>query len=160
MATLTVADMKDIANQLILNWARQGSARISATKDFTWLTLDTIYLWLTDYCFNSFYQESIHPFVNAVITVLGESGSRAPRLALVNKIRYKANAKFADSQKLMQQISQGIVDHRRANPGVKKDILNVMIRGVDSKTGRPLRGELVIAQMITFLVAGESFHHY
>jgi cytochrome P450/NADPH-cytochrome P450 reductase len=39
----------------------------------------------------------------------------------------------------------------------KKDLLNAMIHGVDPKTGEKLRDELIIAQMITFLIAGQSF---
>jgi cytochrome P450 / NADPH-cytochrome P450 reductase len=123
------ADMKDIANQLILKWARQCTGRISATKDFTRLTLDTIALCSMDYRFNSFYQESMHPFVDAMVNVLAESGSRSARPALVNKMMYRANAKFAEDQKLMQRISQEIVDHRRAHPIMKKDLLNAMIHG-------------------------------
>jgi len=147
--------MKDIANQLILKWARQGNTRISVTEDFTRLTLDTIALCSMDYRFNSFYQESMHPFVDAMVNVLAESGSRSTRPALLNKMMYKANAKFAEDQKLMERISQEIVDHRRAHPVEKKDILNALIYGVDPKTEKTLRDELIIAQMITFLVAGQ-----
>lgn len=62
--------MKDIANQLILRWARQVNARTSATEDFTRLTLDTITLCSMGYHFNSFYQESMHPFVEAMVNIL------------------------------------------------------------------------------------------
>lgn len=97
----------------------------------------------------------MHPFVDAMVNVLAESGSRSTRPALLNKMMYKANAKFAEDQKLMERISQEIVDHRRAHPVEKKDILNALIYGVDPKTGKTLRDELIIAQMITFLVAGQ-----
>jgi cytochrome P450 / NADPH-cytochrome P450 reductase len=152
---LTFVDMKDIANQLILKWARQGTARISATQDFTRLTLDTIALCSMDYRFNSFYQESMHPFVEAMVNVLAHNGSRSIRPAFVNRMMYQANAKFVEDGKLMKRISQEIVDHRRAHPKEKNDLLNAMINGVDPKTGERLRDELVIAQMITFLIAGQ-----
>jgi cytochrome P450/NADPH-cytochrome P450 reductase len=154
---LIFIDMKDIANQLILKWARQGTSRISATEDFTRLTLDTIALCAMDYRFNSFYQESMHPFVDAMVNVLAQNGSRSTRPALVNKFMYRANAKFDEDEKLMKRTSQEIVDHRRAHPVEKKDLLNAMIHGVDPKTGEKLRDELIIAQMITFLIAGQSF---
>ena len=152
---LTFVDMKDIANQLILKWARQGTARISATQDFTRLTLDTIALCSMDYRFNSFYQESMHPFVDAMVNVLAHNGSRSARPAFVNRMMYQANAKFVEDGKLMKRISQEIVDHRRAHPKEKNDLLNAMINGVDPKTGEKLRDELIIAQMITFLIAGQ-----
>jgi cytochrome P450 / NADPH-cytochrome P450 reductase len=147
--------MKDIANQLILKWARQGTTRISATQDFTRLTLDTIALCSMDYRFNSFYQESMHPFVDAMVNVLAQNGSRSLRPAFVNRMMYQTNAKFVEDGKLMKRISQEILDHRRAHPKEKSDLLNAMIHGVDPKTGEKLRDELVIAQMITFLIAGQ-----
>ena len=152
---LTITDMKDIANQLILKWARQGTTRISATEDFTRLTLDTIALCSMDYRFNSFYQDSMHPFVDAMVNVLAQNGARSTRPALVNKLMYKANTKLAEDKKLMQRISQDIVDRRRAHPLDKNDLLNAMIHGVDPKTGEKLRDQLIIAQMITFLIAGQ-----
>ena len=147
--------MKDIANQLILKWARQGTARISATEDFTRLTLDTIALCSMDYRFNSFYQDSMHPFVNTMVNVLAQNGARSTRPALVKKMMYKANAKLAEDKQLMRRTSQEIVDRRRSHPIEKNDLLNAMIRGVDPKTGEKLRDELFIAQMITFLIAGQ-----
>lgn len=152
---LTFVEMKDIANQLILKWARQGTARISATQDFTRLTLDTIALCSMDYRFNSFYQESMHPFVDAMVNVLAHNGSRSLRPAFVNRMMYQANAKFVEDGKLMKRISQEILDHRRAHPKGKNDLLNAMINGVDPKTRERLRDELIIAQMTTFLIAGQ-----
>ena len=152
---LTSADMKDIANQLVLKWARQGTERISAMEDFTRLTLDTIALCSMNYRFNSFYQDAMHPFVSAMVNVLAQNGARATRPALVNKMMYSANAKLVEDRKLMQKISQEIVDRRRSHPIEKNDLLNAMIFGVDPKTGEKLRDELITAQMITFLVAGK-----
>jgi cytochrome P450 / NADPH-cytochrome P450 reductase len=119
------------------------------------LTLDTIALCSMDYRFNSFYQESMHPFVEAMVNVLAHNGSRSVRPAFVNRMMYQANAKFVENAKLMKRISQEILDHRRAHPKEKKDLLNAMMNGVDPKTGEKMRDELVIAQMNTFLVAGQ-----
>jgi cytochrome P450 / NADPH-cytochrome P450 reductase len=46
-------DMKDIASQLILKWARFPDYKIPTTDDFTRLTLDTLALCAMDYRFNS-----------------------------------------------------------------------------------------------------------
>ena len=52
------SDMRDIANQLVLLWARKGPEnKILATEDFTKLTLDTIALCTMSFRFNSFYSE-------------------------------------------------------------------------------------------------------
>lgn len=63
--------MCDIATQLVMKWARQGpKALILATNDFTRLTLDTIALCAMGTCFNSFYNEEMHPFVEAMLGLL------------------------------------------------------------------------------------------
>jgi len=78
-------DMKDIASQLVMKWARHGSAfKIPVTDDFTRLTLDTLALCSMDYRFNSFYREEMHPFVDAMVRFLSESGSRVRRPALLS----------------------------------------------------------------------------
>ena len=78
-------DMKDIASQLIMKWARHGSdSNIPVTDDFTRLTLDTLALCSMDYRFNSFYQEQMHPFVDAMVNFLSESGKRVRRPALLS----------------------------------------------------------------------------
>ncbi|EXJ74633.1 uncharacterized protein A1O5_02930 [Cladophialophora psammophila CBS 110553] len=77
-------NMKDIANQLILTWARKGPEnKILATEDFTRLTLDTIALCTMSYRFNSFYQESMHPFVQAMNFLFTENTARSSRPSFV-----------------------------------------------------------------------------
>lgn len=78
-------DMKDIASQLVMKWARHGSDyKIPVTDDFTRLTLDTLALCSMDYRFNSFYQEKMHPFVDSMVDFLSESGNRARRPGLLS----------------------------------------------------------------------------
>lgn len=149
-------DMKDIANQLILKWARKGPEdRILLTDDFTRLTLDTIALCTMKYRFNSFYSAEMHPYVDAMLNVLEESGARATRPAFISALRYSGNAKFLESEKILENTAQQIIDNRRANPTSEQDLLNAMIYGKDPKTGQTMRDELIAAQMTTFLIAGK-----
>ena len=149
-------DMKDIANQLILKWARKGPEnRILVTDDFTRLTLDTIALCTMAYRFNSFYQDSMHPFVDAMFEVLTENGARLTRPSFVTSLMFKSNAKYEESKKFLRKTGLDIVNNRRANPSDKKDVLNALIYGVDPKTGQRMRDELISEQMTTFLIAGE-----
>ena len=147
--------MKDIANQLVLSWARKGPENvIVATDDFTRLTLDTIALCTMDYRFNSFYQEKMHPFVDAMFGVLAERGNRAARPAFVTKMMVGTDRKFASNQAVLRQTGLDIIQNRRQNPVEKHDVLNNMIYGKDPKTGQVMRDELISAQMTTFLIAG------
>lgn len=77
----------DIASQLILKWARMGpSYRIPVTSDFTRLTLDSIALCAMDYRFNSFYQDELGPFVQAMNNTLGASNDRLKIGSMLRKM--------------------------------------------------------------------------
>jgi cytochrome P450/NADPH-cytochrome P450 reductase len=78
--------MMDIASQLILRWERFPGEEIDVCDNFTRLTLDTIALCSFDYRFNSFYQKTMHHFVEAMVNVLIESGKRSQRFSLQNKL--------------------------------------------------------------------------
>lgn len=148
--------MKDLANQLVLKWARRGpSERILVTDDFTRLTLDTIALTSMDYRFNSFYQDKMHPFVDAMLCWLKESGDKSQRGPVLNHLLFRKANRLQESWDFMTKIAGEIIANRRAHPTEKQDLLNAMIYGVDPKTGERMRDELIISEMITFLVAGQ-----
>ncbi|KAE8324698.1 cytochrome P450 [Aspergillus sergii] len=150
-------DMYDIASQLALKWARQGSAAtIMANDDFTRLTLDTIALCSMGTRFNSFYSEDLHPFIKAVATLLQGSSDRTFRPTLLNNLPTRENKKYWSDISLLRTLSQELVDARRNNPIDKKDLLNALILGQDLQTGQHLSDESIINNMITFLVAGHE----
>lgn len=157
MACPIATEMYDIASQLVLKWARRGPKKpIMVTDDFTRLTLDTIALCAMDTRFNSYYQENMHPFVDAMIGLLSGSGARANRPALVNNLPTSQNAKYWNDIDLLKKVAKEVVEERRRNPEDKKDLLNAMVKGKDPKTGQGLSDESIMNNMITFLIAGTS----
>lgn len=151
--------MKDVAFQLCLKWARTDEGRdVSLTDDFTRLTLDTIALCTMDYRFNSFYSaDHMHPFIDAMLKFLVNSGTYRSRPAILNKvIGSKEHQIITDSARTMKEISQTIIDKRRNEPNDKPDMLNTMLYGRDPKTGETMRDELIGAEMVTFLIAGHE----
>ena len=147
--------MQDIGNQLLLKWARKGfETSISVTDDFTRLTLDTIALCAMDFRFNSFYQDKMHPFVDAMVGFLSESGKRAQRSAVVTSLMKGKEKKFRADVEYMDQVARELVTHRIENPTEKQDLLNAMIKTADPQSGDRMRDELIMANMITFLIAG------
>lgn len=152
-------EMHDIASQLVLKWARKGpSYRIPVTLDFTRLTLDTIALCAMDYRFNSFYQDDMHPFVDAMNTSLAASSNRMKIGSLVRKMMPwdKSAENVKQSRQYMAQVARELVQLRRENPTEKHDLLNAMINGKDPKTGESMDDGLITSNMITFLVAGHE----
>lgn len=148
--------MHDIASQLVLKWARLGPEyKIPVTEDFTRLTLDTIALCAMDYRFNSFYQDDMHPFVQAMMGVLSEGASRLKTPKMVQKFMLRRNEQVRVDSDFQNKVAMEMVQKRKENPSEKKDLLNAMINGKDPKTGEGMRDDLIAANMITFLIAGE-----
>ncbi|RQM05945.1 hypothetical protein DH86_00002503, partial [Scytalidium sp. 3C] len=90
-------EMHDIATQMVVKWARFGAEeKIHVTDDFTRLTLDSIALCAMGTRFNSFYHEELHPFVNAMLGLLVESGARAQRPMIANLFMRSAQKKYEE----------------------------------------------------------------
>jgi cytochrome P450 / NADPH-cytochrome P450 reductase len=150
-------EMYDIATQLIAKWGRVGpEQKITVTDDFTRLTLDSIALCVMDKRFNSFYTDKMHPFVDAMVGFLSESGRRAGRSRLAALFNRSVEQKYHEDIALMRNVAQEMVDHRRANPTDKKDLLNAMLFGKDPKTGEKMSDASIINNIITFLIAGHE----
>ena len=151
--------MLDIAGQLMDKWERLNPEDdVDVPADMTRLTLDTIALCGFGYRFNSFYRETPHPFVDAMVRSLGESQARARRLPVQNHLRIRAQRRFEEDQAFMADLVTKIVRDRRAqgDAGESRDLLGRMLRGVDPTTGEGLPDDNIRAQCITFLVAGHE----
>ncbi|EKG22462.1 Flavodoxin [Macrophomina phaseolina MS6] len=151
-------EMKDLAQQLLLKWARYGDEEeIPITEDFTRLTLDTIALCSMDFRFNSFYKDEMHPFVESMNKVLKEAGTQAQFPEIINyTLRRFAVDKFNAEIAIMREIGASIIQKRRTHPVDSPDLLNTLIHGRDPQTGEGLSDELIIDELITFLVAGHE----
>jgi cytochrome P450/NADPH-cytochrome P450 reductase len=150
-------EMVDIASQLVLKWKRHGSSHtIQVVDDFTRLTLDTIALCAMDYRFNSYYSESMHPFVDAMSDFLKVSGDRSRRDGITQMFYRTETAKYWEDIELLRKTSLEVIKTRRENPTDKKDLLNGMLYGVDPKTGETMTDESIVNNMITFLIAGHE----
>ncbi|KAH9922470.1 cytochrome P450 [Fomitopsis serialis] len=129
-------DMNDIAMQLITKWERSlvKSLCLSAS-DFTRLAFDTIAYCSMSHRLNSFYRETNHPFVQAMGDFLVECMGRPFRPPIVtNMMGY--NIKYEEDIKVLADLANQIVADRKANPTEKNDLLNRMLNGKGSKTGK------------------------
>ncbi|KAK5240496.1 hypothetical protein LTR16_010565, partial [Cryomyces antarcticus] len=102
-------EMHDIASQLVMKWARHGrSYVIPVTDDFTRLTLDTLALCAMDYRFNSYYQNEMHPFVDAMGEFLTESGNRTRRPAMMAPFYRQQQLDYDANMELMRKTSDEV----------------------------------------------------
>ncbi|MDL5155508.1 bifunctional cytochrome P450/NADPH--P450 reductase [Actinomycetospora termitidis] len=148
--------MVDIADQLLLKWERLNPGEsIDVTGDMTRLTLDTIALCGFGYRFNSFYRDTQHPFVGAMMGALNESQARQRIPPAVVRMRRGAQRALEADMQFMQDTVQQILSERRASGEPGDDLLGHMLVGTD-KEGRPLPDDNIVSQCITFLVAGHE----
>ena len=70
--------------------AAEPDEDVDVPADMTSLTLDTIALCGFGYRFNSFYRETPHPFVAAMMRSLNEAQTRATKLPIQNRFRSSA----------------------------------------------------------------------
>jgi cytochrome P450 / NADPH-cytochrome P450 reductase len=151
--------MNDIASQLMQKWERLNPGElVDVTADMTRLTLDTIALCGFGYRFNSFYRDTQHPFVDAMMVVLQESQIRARQLPVQARLRRRATRRLQESYQYMANEVQKIIDERRRGGNVEahKDLLSAMLTGVDKRTGEKLSDDNIVAQCETFLIAGHE----
>jgi cytochrome P450/NADPH-cytochrome P450 reductase len=132
-------EMHDIATQLVMKWARHGPDHtIQANDDFTRLTLDIIALCAMDYRFNSYYSETMHPFVEAMASFLKVSGDRARRSLATQLLCVSENHNYWENIELLRKTSLAVINARKEQPNDKKDLLNSMLHGVDPETGEQM----------------------
>lgn len=151
--------MLDIAEQMVLRWERFGSDEVIDVSDqMTRLTLDTIALCAFDYRFNSFYQNEMHPFVDAMVGALAESGARGRRLPLQNQLMLLTQRRYDENIQFMHKIADELIAERKKDPdgAQKQDLLARMLLGRDPVTGLGLSDENIRYQLVTFLIAGHE----
>ena len=106
--------------------------------------------------FNSFYSETPHAFVDAMVTFLQECGYRAFRPAFITDYIYAKRAqKYGEDMDMMRDIARNVLTRRRATPERKKDLVDAMIHEKDPVTGKRLPEDNIVRNMITFLIAGK-----
>ena len=148
--------MIDIAEQLCLKWERLNPDEpIDVTADMTRLTLDTIALCGFSYRFNSFYRDTEHPFVAAMMGALHETQARQRLLPVAIKLRRGAQRKLLADAKFMDDTVGTILAERKASGDPGTDLLGHMLVGTD-KQGNRLPDHNIVAQCETFLVAGHE----
>jgi cytochrome P450/NADPH-cytochrome P450 reductase len=151
--------MWDIAEQLLLKWERlpEGTP-IDVADDMTRLTLDTIALCGYGYRFNSFYSETLHPFVRAMMRQFRETSARLRRPALLTRLMILNERQRAEDTATMRGMADALLArHKQTGPRPgHKDLIDLMLTGRDPKTGEALSDTFIAGQIVGFLVAGHE----
>lgn len=151
--------MVDIAGQLMDKWSRLNpDDEVNVPADMTALTLDTIALCGFGYRFNSLYRDTPHPFVAAMVRNLMEAQKEAKELPIQRKLRVQARRQAREDSELQINLVKGLIEDRRrqGDAADNTDLLGRMLTGVDKSSGEGLPDDNIIAQCMTFLVAGHE----
>lgn len=133
-------DMVEIADQMLTKWERFGAdAVVDLADNMTRLTLDTIALCGFGYRFNSFYQNEMHPFVQAMVRALQEAGNRIRRLPLQNRLMLLSGRQFEADIRTMHGITDALIArrHKIDAKDAPHDLLQLMLT---PRTLRPASG--------------------
>ena len=99
----------------MLKWERlNADDTVEVPADMTRLTLDTIALCGFDYRFNSFYRDTPHPFVLAMLNTLEAAQAVARELPIQTKLRPGLAKKVRADQKFMVETVRHILEERRS----------------------------------------------
>ncbi|QZS53205.1 cytochrome P450 [Rhodococcus opacus] len=149
--------MLEIAQNLVGKWERREGQPVRITDDYTRLTLDTIALSGFGYRFQSFDEEELHPFLNALLGALVESLRRSQELPMLTKLRKADDKKYRENIRLMQNLVESVIKERRQGKGSgEQDLLGLMLEATDPETGKLLADDNVRDQVLTFLIAGHE----
>ena len=79
--------------------------------------------------------------------------SRTQRSAVLTSLT-GTEKKYRSDVEYMDHVAKDLVLHRKENPTDKPNLLNAMVKGPDPKSGDVMTDELIMANMITFVIAG------
>ena len=152
-------EMVDLADTMLGKWERMGpSADLDVADNMTRLTLDTIARCGFGYRFGSFYQASMHPFVQAMVRCLAYAGesSRLPDFA--NTLLVHKRRQFEKDVRYLHEVVDSVIQERKQSEprAGGKDLLSLMLEAVDPETGEKLSEENIRYQIVTFLIAGHE----
>ncbi|MFM9853029.1 MAG: bifunctional cytochrome P450/NADPH--P450 reductase [Sphingomonadaceae bacterium] len=158
----------EVCDALIAKWEGAVGTDVMVADDMTRLTLDSIAIAGFGYRFNSFENEALDPFLEALGSALTEIMYKTMRLPIQQRFATKSKAQLAADIETMNELVDRVIAERRAHPIESKDLLNLMISAKDPQTGDGLEDVNIRYQVLTFLIAGHettsglltfAFHH-
>lgn len=148
--------MTHIKDQMLTRWTHFGEdTPFDVADHMTRLTLDTIALCAFDFRFNSFYQQELHPLVDAMVHALSTAGDGGKKKGLFSQGH---NRRYQSHIDTLTRIADEIIQKRKSDPKghEKQDLLSRLLSGRDPETGLGLSEENIRHQLVTFLIAGHE----
>ncbi|KAL9023816.1 MAG: hypothetical protein Q9196_006954 [Gyalolechia fulgens] len=158
LTTIAVADhfveVRDCAVELTAKWRGMSSgASVSAIGELNRLDMET-----TTLCFYGRKLNGLtgpeHPMIKAMDGATSEAMKRPTRPKLLNWMLHQS--RFQKDCRTMRQYAAECVEHRKANPTDRKDMLYTMMNAKDPETGKSLDQEQIIDEIVTMPIGSST----
>ena len=147
-------EIRDTASELTAKWRDLGgNNQISAIDELNRLDIET-----TTLCFYSKKLGNLsgpaHPMIKAMDGATSEAIKRPTRPRLVNWLFFQG--KFQRDTATMRKYAVECLEHRKANPTDRKDLLHTMMNAKDPETGEALNDTQIIDEIVTMPIGSST----
>ncbi|CAJ2503623.1 Uu.00g110170.m01.CDS01 [Anthostomella pinea] len=148
------SEMRDATNELIAKWKTLGTNNtISAIGELNKLNLEATTLTLYGKKLNCLDAPE-HPMIKGMEDSTSEAMKRPTRPALLNWLWY--GGKFKAATKTMRAYASELVQHRKANPTERRDVLAALMSAQDPETGTALTDSQVIDEIVSMPIGSST----
>ncbi|KAI2637999.1 bifunctional P-450:NADPH-P450 reductase [Hypomontagnella submonticulosa] len=147
-------EMRDTASELIAKWKGLGADNeVSAIGELNRLNLEATTLTLYGKKLNCLTGPE-HPMLKGMEDSTSEAMKRPTRPGLLNWMFF--GNKFKSATSTMRSYAQEMVDHRKANPTDRQDLLATMMSATDPETGCCLVESQVIDEIVSMPIGSST----
>ena len=146
-------EVRDCAYELTAKWRALNGTPVSAVGELNRLDIET-----TTLCFYGRRLNNItgpeSPTIKAMNDSTSEAIKRPTRPKFVNSLFYQS--KFEKACKAMRKYGAECLEHRKANPTDRKDMLYAMMHAKDPETGQSFNDEQIIDEIVTMPIGSST----
>lgn len=148
-------EIRDTAMELIEKWKGLGGDNkvVSAVGELNRLNLEATTLTLFGKKLNCLSGPA-HPMLKGMEDATSEAMKRPTRPGFLNWLVY--GGKFKTATQTMRSYAADIVEHRKANPTDRQDLLAAMVNARDPETGKALTPSQVIDEIVTMPIGSST----
>ncbi|KAK1573551.1 cytochrome P450 [Colletotrichum navitas] len=147
-------DMVSTTNELLDKWKGLGpNHELSAIGELNRLNLEATTLALFGKKLNCLTGPE-HPMLKGMEDSTSEAMQRPNRPGFLNWLVF--GGKFKKATKTMRTYASDLVEHRRANPSDRKDLLAALINAADPESGKSLTNSQVIDEIVSMPIGSST----
>ncbi len=151
---LMLPQMQLAGSNMLQRWQQLPPGKeLNLNAEMTELTMEVI----TQTMFSTSVKDKVKQISGALDTGLRYAAkTMANPLMLPLYIPTPANQKFKKAKNLLMQVIEEMIEQRRSQPGLNKDLLEMLINAQDSENGSKMDNRQIADEVITIFTAGHE----